>query len=153
MKEVTVEQFVTKLGDEDRRQVQEALKNGMGMARYGPVNVSYGTREAVIVTRFAPARFGDHELGDFVSPIPTPASMRSPLMDAIGGPPQIKAPPRGQTRTSYPSVEFETRVSRNPRGKSDGYIEVQRLRASEQRQEEAATEVVTEEVAWWARHL
>ncbi len=92
-REVSFNEFVRGLGPEDRRAVQDAFNNGMGLARFGGMNLSYGRRGAAIETTFPPAAYGSSELGDFVSPIPTPATKRSPLIDGIaGGVPQIARP-------------------------------------------------------------
>jgi hypothetical protein len=98
----------------------------MGVARYGSsLNLSYGKRGAVIETQYPPAAYGSSEIGDFVAPPPVPASKRSPLLDAVGGPPQIARPRVAPSRTERPAVEFETRVSNHPR--SGGFIDAQRF--------------------------
>jgi hypothetical protein len=81
-REVTFGEFCSRLSAEDRAQVGEALRSGMGVARFGSMNLTYGKRGAVI-EGLPPAAYGGSELGDFVAPIPTPPSKRSPLMDAV----------------------------------------------------------------------
>lgn len=102
-REVTFDQFVARLSENDRRQVREARAAGMGVARFGGLNLSYGRRGAAIESKFPPAAYGSAELGDFVSPVPTPASRRSPLMDGIGGPPQIARPRVARSVTERPA--------------------------------------------------
>lgn len=115
-RECSFDEFIARMDAEDRRAVREALANGMGVARYGGWNVSYGRRDAVITTQFPPAMYGSSELGDFVAPPPIPSSKRSPLLDAVGGPPQIARPRVSPSITEHPAVELETRTSRHPRG-------------------------------------
>ena len=91
-------------------------------------------------------RYGGAELATLFSPTPTPTTMRSPLMDAVGGPPQIARIKTAPPHTEYPSVEFETRTSRHPRGDRDGFIDVQR---PGRQQEELPQTQLSEEVASW----
>jgi hypothetical protein len=128
MKEVSVNEFGSGLTAEQRDAVACAQAAGMGVAMFtaerigGPRHiVTYGTKGADIVG-LPPKTYGGAELVEFVSPPHVPQAMRSPLMDAVGGPPQIARPPVSQTQTSYPSVEFEMRTSSHPRGDQNGYI-------------------------------
>lgn len=149
VREVSANEFVARLSAQDAQEVHEALASGMGVARYGGMNISYGRRGAVI-EGLPPTAYGGAELGDFVSPTPTPTTMRSPLMDAVGGPPQIARIKTAPPHTEYPSVEFETRTSRHPRGDRDGFIDVQR---PGRQQEELPQTQLSEEVASWRDHL
>jgi hypothetical protein len=152
-REVNFDEFVRRLGPEDRRAVQDALNSGMGVARYGGMNFSYGRRGAVIETTFCPAAFGSAELGDFVSPVPTPATKRSPLMDAVGGPPQISRPRVAPSMTERPDVQFETRTSPHPRGDRGGFIDVQRFTPGREPQEDVPEVPLSEGQRWLRDHL
>jgi hypothetical protein len=139
------------MGDADRRSVLEALDNGMGVARYGGLNLTYGKRGAVIEGQYPPAMYGSSEIGDFCAPPPVPTSKRSPLLDALGGPPQIRRPHVSPSQTERPAVEFETRVSNHPR--SGGFIEAQRFAVPGREQDVVPEVPVSEEVAWWRDRL
>jgi hypothetical protein len=152
-REVSFNEFVARLDPEDRRAVQDALSSGMGVARFGGMNLSYGRRGAAIETTFPPAAYGSSELGDFVSPIPTPATKRSPLMDSVGGPPQIARIKTAPPHTEYPDVQIETRTGRHPRGNSSGYIEAQRFTPSREQQEEVPQTPLSEDQKWWRDRL
>jgi hypothetical protein len=151
-RQVDVAEFVARLSAQDRHDVEQALTAGMGVARYGGMNFSYGRKGAVIETKFPPAMYGSSELGDFVSPPPTPASMRSPLLDAVGGPPQIGRPRVSPSHTEYPDVQFETRTSSHPRGNSE-YISPVRLVPGREPPQPEAQVPLSEEQAWLARRL
>jgi hypothetical protein len=150
-REVSAEQFTARMNDADRRSVLEALGDGMGVARYGGLNLTYGKRGAVIEGQYPPAMYGSSEIGDFVAPPPVPTSKRSPLLDAVGGPPQIRRPHVSPSVTEHPSVEFETRVSNHPR--SGGFIDAQRFAVPGREQQEVPEVPVSEEVAWWRDRL
>lgn len=153
-REVSVGEFTARLSPEDRAQVGDALRAGFGVARYGSWNLSFGRRGAAIETTFPPAMYGSSELSDFVSPTPSSAAMRSPLMDAVGGPPQIARPHVSPSHTEHPSVEFETRTSGRPRGgHSDGFIEAQRFLPGREQVPARPEEPLTEEQGWWAERL
>jgi hypothetical protein len=95
--------------------------------------------------------YGSSEIGDFVAPPPVPTSKRSPLLDAVGGPPQITRPAVAVSSTERPAVEFETRVSNHPR--RGGFIDAERFAVPGREQEEVPEVPVSEEVAWWRAHL
>lgn len=153
VREVSFNEFVARLGPEDRRAVQDALNSGMGMANYHGLVLSYGRRGAAIETTFPPAAYGSAELGDFVSPIPNPATKRSPLLDGVaGGVPQIARPRVAPSHTEYPDVQIETRTSRHPRGDSGGFIDAQRFTPGRE-QEEVPQAPLSEEAAWWRDRL
>jgi hypothetical protein len=74
-------------------------------------------------------------------------------MDAVGGPPQIARIKTAPPHTEYPSVEFETRTSRHPRGENkNGYIDAQRLVPGRE-QEEVQETPLTEDQKWYAQRL
>ena len=153
-REVDVQTFCARMSDADRRSVLEALGNGMGVARYGGLNLTYGKRGAVIEGQYPPAMYGSSEIGDFVAPPPVPTSKRSPLLDAVGGPPQIRRIRTSAPHTEHPSVEFETRTSRDPRASSrGGFIEVQRLVPGREEEPPSPQEPLTEMQQWYAQHL
>jgi hypothetical protein len=74
--------------------------------------------------------------------------MRSPLMDWDGGPPQIKSPPRGRSRTAFPGEPFTlghiepTGQPQNP----DAY-----LGPGRPEQESPQQEPPDEGASWWRR--
>jgi hypothetical protein len=152
-REVEVNEFVRGLGTEDRRSVLEALGRGLGVARFGHLVLTYGGRDAVITSKFPPAQYGSAEIGDFVAPPPVPASMRSPLLDAVGGPPQIRRPRVSPSFTEYPDVQIQTRTSPHPRGNSGGFIEPQRLLPGREQQEVVPETPLSESASWMAEHL
>jgi hypothetical protein len=124
----------------------------MGVARYGDWSLSYGNRQAVITSTHPPSSYGGAELGDFVSPSPASKGMRSPLLDAVAGPPQIRRPRVAPSHTEFPSVALETRTSPHPRGSSPGgYVEPQRL--SPGREPVAEPVRLSEEASWWRDKL
>jgi hypothetical protein len=151
-REVDVQTFCARMNDAYRRSVLEALGNGMGVARFGYMNLTYGKRGAVIEGQYPPAMYGSSEIGDFVAPPPVPASKRSPLLDALGGPPQIRRPHVSPSQTEGPAVEIETRVSNHPR--SGGFIDAQRFAVPgrEQEQQQPQREL-SETEAWFTQHL
>jgi hypothetical protein len=148
-----VAEFCRWLGAEQRQEVERALAAGMGLANYGGTIFTYGHRDATI-SGLPPRVYGDHELDEFVSPTPSPATMRSPLMDAVGGPPQIRRPPVSQAHTEYPSVQIEMRTSPHPRDKS-GFIDVQHdhLLPGRDREQPEPLRELTESEQWWAKRL
>lgn len=152
VRQVDVETFCARMNGQDRHEVQRALAAGMGMARDGDKTVSYGTREAYLSGQ-PPKMLDGNELSDFVPATPTPASMVSPLKNAVMGPPQISRPRVDPSMTERPSVEFETRTSRHPRGDSE-YLDAQRLvPGREQEPEPLQPEPLTEGEAWLADRL
>jgi hypothetical protein len=152
--EVTAEQFAARLGD--RGAVDANLKAGKGMALYSDgrgtrLAVSYGTRDADL-PGLPPRLYGGGELEVFVRPQKSPASMRSPLMDWEGGPPQIKAPPRSSSVTSYPEILISGRTSAHPRGNAEFITPLLPAREPEPTQV-SPPEPANEDVAWWRTHL
>jgi hypothetical protein len=136
------------------------LKKNQGLALYrahdgNRVVVSFGTRDADL-PGLCPSMLGDgSELEVFVSPRPTPASMRSPLMDWDGGPPQIKAPPRSPSVTSYPEVLMSGRTSSHPRGNAE-YITPLLPSSREPAQPveiQPPSEPLSEGAKWWVDQL
>jgi hypothetical protein len=81
---------------------------GMGAALFGDgdtkVVCSYGNWKADIPGQ-VPGNYGTLSLVGYTPPQPVEATMRSPLLDREEIP-QIKAPPRGPSRTSYPGESF-----------------------------------------------
>jgi hypothetical protein len=152
-REVELQDFCNRLrlNDETRRRVHKALSQGMGVANYGNTIITFGSRDADIFG-LPPREYGGSELADFVAPAPVPASKRSPLLDAVGGPPQVSRPRVAPSQTEYPEVLFAARSSPQPRGKK-GYIDQRRF-ASRREPEEVTEEVpVSEEAAWWRDRL
>jgi hypothetical protein len=92
------------------------------------------------------------ELEVFVSPQKSPDSMRSPLLDWEGGPPQIKAPPKGQSQTQYPEILISGRTSAHPRGNSEFITPLFHGRESEPTPV-LPPEPVSEDAAWWSQRL
>ncbi len=131
MREVNLQEFMANLTPQQQLEVQANLDSGKGMALYydgrsSRLAVSFGTRDADIVG-LPPKVYGSGELDVFVSPRSTPAPMRSPLMDAVGGPPQIRRPQVAPTSTAYPEVLMSSaRTGPHPRGNAE-YITAQRL--------------------------
>jgi hypothetical protein len=139
------------MSQQDRHEVERALKAGMGMARFAEKTVSYGTRNAYF-PGLSPAMLDGSELSDFVSPAPVQASKRSPLMDAVGGPPQIARPRVDPTVTERPDVQFEMRTSSHPRGDSE-YLNAQRFAPGRAAEAAQPQEPLTEEQQWFAQRL
>jgi hypothetical protein len=148
-RECSVDEFTARMPAEDRRSIERALAEGFGVARFGITNVTYGRRGAVI-EGLPPAAYGGSELSDFVAPPPVPASKRSPLLDALGGPPQITRPHVSPSQTERPAVEFETRVSNHPR--SGGFIDAQRFAPRREEPQQPQREL-SENEAWWRDRL
>ena len=65
-REVNFNDFVRRLGPEDRRGRPRRPQQRHGGGAYGGMNFTYGRRGAVIETTFSPAAYGSAELGDFV---------------------------------------------------------------------------------------
>jgi hypothetical protein len=157
MHEVSAGEFMTKLAPAQQMEVQANLDQGKGMALYrdgggsAVVAVSFGTRDANIVG-LPPKVYGGGELDVFVSPVSTPASMRSPLLDALGGPPQIARPPVSPSQTQNPEVLLAGRSSSHPRGKN-GYIDAQRLVPGREQEQPPPQQELSETEAWYAQHL
>ena len=156
--EVGIDELLSKLGPQHRLEVEAVLAKGQGMALYrdgggaATVAVSFGTRDADIVG-LPPKLYGGGELGEFVSPQRRPASMRSPLLDAVGGPPQITAPRRSPSQTAHPEVLLGGRTSSHPRGDSE-YIRPGRTAAPVAPVESPAPEErLSEGQAWLRDHL
>jgi hypothetical protein len=154
MREVTANEFVARLSPQEQMEVQANLDQGMGMALYYDGRssrhaVSFGPRDADIVG-LPPKMYGGGELDLFVSPRPAPANMRSPLLDAVGGPPQIRRPPVAPSQTSWPEVSITMRTSAHPRGDSE-YISAQRW--VPEPHEEVSEAPLSPEAAWWRDRL
>jgi hypothetical protein len=96
-REVSASEFLAKLPLSQHTQIEAALASGQGAALYvdwrgaGVVGITFGTREATLPGN-PPKLYGGGELDVFVPPKQTPTRMRSPLLDAVGGPPQIARP-------------------------------------------------------------
>lgn len=151
-RQVELNEFCAQMGRQERHDVEQALGNGMGVARYGDKSVTYGRRDAFFAG-LPPMALDGHELDTFVAPPQVPQVMRSPLMDATMGPPQIRRPRVSPTSTEYPDVQFELRQSNHPRGNAskNGYIEVQRLLPGREAAEPVLPE--SEETSWWRNRL
>jgi hypothetical protein len=155
--EVSPEEFAHKLGD--KAAVQEALKRSQGMAMFNDgrgnrLAITWGTRDADLPGP-PPRMYGGGELEMFVSPQKSSASMVSPLKAAIDDQqrvPQIKAPPRSSTVTSYPDVLISGRSSAHPRGNSE-YITPGRPAPPEPPPPPAPQEPASDDIAWWAKQL
>jgi hypothetical protein len=156
--EVTVDQFTARLGPDQQRDVQAHLTAGRGVACYvdrsgAPRLIrSFGPRGADIIG-LPPRTFGqaDWELGAYVPPPSrTGSSMRSPLLDGVGGPPQIKAPPRAPSETLYPEVLVGGRSSSHPRGHAE-FLNLTRGRTEPEPVE--PSQPITAEAAWWRDNL
>jgi hypothetical protein len=166
-REVTPAQLKRRLPAEQQREVDAALTAGMGCALYvedvvggAVVLVTYNGREANIPGPFPPATNGwGMTLGDFVAPPQQAPTMRSPLMN-WQQPRQIQAPARGPSQTAYPNVLISGRSSRHPRGDAELLLPGRRSPVSEEpaptppsAPSAPQTEPVSEEAAWWSRHL
>jgi hypothetical protein len=162
--QVSVAGIKRHLSDDQRRDVDAHLAAGQGVALYADergratVLVTFGTRDSDF-PGLPPGLWGGGELHSFV-PAPKQAQpMKSPLKAAMedqGRIPQIAAPPRSSTVTSYPEVLISGRTSNHPRGDRGGYIDVERLLPDAGREPEAPTPPpapLTEDAAWWARQL
>ena len=127
--EVSSGEFCRRLNDTQRSEVRQHLESGRGVAAYederGRVAllVSWGDRSADL-PGLPPSHYGRGALHSYVPAPVKSRPMRSPLLDAVGGPPQIKAPPRvAPSSTEYPEVFINSRTSSHPRGNANGYIE------------------------------
>ena len=153
-REVTVGEFVRGLGPQQQLEVQANLDSGRGMALYydgrsSRLVRSFGTRDADIVG-LPPRMYGGGELDVFVSPRSAPVNMRSPLLDAVGGPPQIARPKVAPSQTAYPEVLMSSaRTSPHPRGNAEFITPQLPGREPEPVQQQP----LTEEQTWWAERL
>jgi hypothetical protein len=164
--EVSASDLKRRLSAEQRPQVDAALKAGMGTALYADergratVFVTFGSRQADF-PGLPPGLWGGGELHSYVPPQHEARPMVSPLKAALEDPervPQIKAPPRGPSMTSYPEVLISGRNSSHPRGNSE-YLN---LRPSSRESAQPAEVLppqpqepahLTDDVAWWQEKL
>jgi hypothetical protein len=155
-RQVEVGEFVRGLAPQQAMEVQANLDSGKGIALYrdgrsSRMVVSFGTRDADIVG-MPPRVYGGSELDTFVSPRPAPVNMRSPLLDAVGGPPQIARPRVAPTTTAYPEVLTSGRTSPHPRGNSEFIAPLVPGREPEPVQQQP-TEPLSPEQEWYAQRL
>jgi hypothetical protein len=157
--EVSANDLKRRLSDEQRREVDGHLASGKGVAIYADQRgrattlVTFGTRDADL-PGLPPGLWGGGELHSFVPAAVQSTQMRSPLMDAVSGPPQIRRPRVAPSYTEHPSVDIEMRTSRSPRS-NNGYITPGRpVETNEQvlPQQQPPREL-SESEKWWRQHI
>jgi hypothetical protein len=117
-----------KLTDSQRTEVDRHLAEGRGVATYEDAMgrqvllMTWGDRSAD-VPGYPPAVYGGASLSAYVPAPKESAPKRSPLMDALGGPPQVARPRVAPSHTEYPDLAMREM----PRGRTDGFIDPRRL--------------------------
>jgi hypothetical protein len=157
--EVTADELCRRLSPKHRAQVHADVAAGKGVAMYVDdrgrdiVAMTFGTKDSDLAG-LPPARYGGGELSEFVSPLRTAASLRSPLMD-YEPPIQIHRPRVSPSVTEYPEVLISGRTGPRPRGDGE-FINARRglLPGREQQLEEVLPQPeLSESDSWWARRL
>jgi hypothetical protein len=159
-REVTADEFKLILPPGEQGRVDDALKNGMGLAIYEEdriggtrMLVTYGHRAADL-PGLPPGRYGDGlQLTEHVSPRRKPASMRSPLLD-WQPPPQVSRPRVSPSQTEYPDVLISGRTSSHPRG-NNSFVDLLPGRPVQGPTPQPAEpeEPLSEGAQWWRDHL
>jgi hypothetical protein len=160
--ELSAAEFARRLGD--KRVVDEARKNHMGLAIYSTdgrgqrLVITTSTRDADWPGAHPPRLFGGAELEAWMPPAPALASMVSPLKAALDDQsriPQIHRPRVSPPRTEYPEVLISGRTSSHPRGDQNGYITPGRPSPvqEEPSQPPPPPEPVSGDISWWADAL
>jgi hypothetical protein len=148
--------FKRGLSQAQRAEVDHHIAEGRGLAIYENdrgrpvVMMTFGTRDADL-PGLPPKMYGGGTLSSYVPAAAGPTRpMRSPLMDAVGGPPQVHRPRVAPSRTEYPSVQLEMRTSQFPRGNSE-YITPGRISTEVEVQQEPPEP--EGEKSWYAARL
>jgi hypothetical protein len=139
-----------------QQKVDAALAEpGCSLAIYSDGNervlVTYGIPGADVPSRMPPANWGTLFLAGYCPAQAVEATMRSPLKEWDGGPPQIKAPPCGPSRTVFPGDPFSLgRLEVSGQAQPNPYGHLGPGRAEP---EPPAEEPPREGASWWRRQL